>query len=44
MSREFEGILVNRVIAVQDNLNRLGNVLPIAERIVDRLDTLTAEK
>ena len=39
-SREFEGILVNRVIAVQDNMDRLNNVIPTTEAIVRRLDEL----
>jgi len=39
-SREFEGILVNRVIAVQDNLGRLADILSTAERIVLRLEVL----
>ncbi len=39
-SRQFEGILVNRVIASQDNVGRLNGILPAAERIVHRLDAL----
>ena len=39
-SREFEGILVNRIIGASDNLMILNRVVPPAERIVTRLHTL----
>ena len=39
-SPNFEGVLVNRVIAADDNLVTLNRVVPPAERIVTRLQTL----
>ena len=35
--QEFKGILVNRVIAAQDNIRNLQRVLPTTERVVARL-------
>lgn len=43
-SREFEGVLANRVIACDDNLRNLGRIKPVAQRIVERLNFLLEQK
>jgi hypothetical protein len=42
-SREFEGLLANRVIAASDNIDNLFRVLPPTQRIVARLAQLLEE-
>ena len=43
VNREFGGILANRIIGCDDDLDNLNDVLPAAERIVAQLEALLAE-